>query len=615
MTLLPGRGWGFDFFSWAGLLGTKGCMDRVEIAEVLREIGVMLELRGENAFKVRAYSSGGRALENLEENLGTLIAEKRLDRVPGIGRALAEKIERLFETGELPLHKELKASLPPGLFDMLEVPGLGPKKIKAIYGELGITTLDELAAACREGRVSALEGFGKKSEEKILAGIRNREAYAKRHLWWEAFQAAEPILAGLRGLSGVDRTEHAGSLRRRLETVGDLDFIVAADNPRPVMEWFTGQEAVAEVTAFGETKSSVRLEGGLQADLRVVPPDQFAFALHHFTGSKDHNVKMRQRALSLGFSLSEWGLIPEESKASRKEGRTRKPKSGAPEDPGAIRGEAELFAFLGLEEIPPELREGLDEIDAAEAGELPRLVEESDLRGAFHNHTSASDGRNSLMEMAQAAESLGWEYLGIADHSKASFQANGLNEERLARQLEEIRRFNSGGRSKVHIFAGVECDILPDGRMDLDDSILGELDYVVASVHSSFGKTEEEMTRRIIRAIEHPSVTMIGHLTGRLLLAREGYRVDHARIIDAAAANGVVLEINGHPRRLDMDWRYWKRAAAKGVMTSINPDAHDTAGLKFVQTGVWAARKGWLTKESVLNTRSLDEVARLIRAK
>ena len=590
-------------------------MDRVEIAEVLREIGVMLELRGENAFKVRAYSSGGRALENLEEDLGTLIAEKRLDQVSGIGRALAEKIERLFETGELPLHKELKASLPPGLFEMLEVPGLGPKKIKAIYGELGITTLDELAAACREGRVSALEGFGKKSEEKILAGIRNREAYAKRHLWYEAFQVAEPILAGLRSLPGVERAEHAGSLRRCLETVGDLDFIVAAKDVVPVMEWFTAREAVAEVTAFGETKSSVRLEGGLQADLRVVPPDQFAFALHHFTGSKDHNVKMRQRALSLGFSLSEWGLTPEESKPSRKEGRARNPKSGAPQDPGAIRDEAALFAFLGLAEIPPELREGLGEIDAAEAGELPRLVEEGDIRGAFHNHTTASDGKNSLAEMAQAAESLGWEYLGIADHSKASFQANGLNEERLTRQLEEIRKFNSDGRSRVHVFAGVECDILPDGRMDLDDSILGQLDYVVASVHSSFSKTEEEMTRRIIRAIEHPSVTMIGHLTGRLLLAREGYRVDHAKIIDAAAANGVVLEINGHPRRLDMDWRYWKRAAAKGVMTSINPDAHETAGLKFVQTGVWTARKGWLTKESVLNTRSLDEVVRLIRAK
>ncbi len=591
-------------------------MDRVEIAEVLREIGVMLELRGENAFKVRAYSSGARALENLEEDLGVLIAEERLDQVSGIGKALAEKIVRLHETGELPLHRELKASLPAGLFEMLEVPGLGPKKIKAIYSELGITTLEELTAACTEGRVSALEGFGKKSEEKILSGIRNREAYAKRHLWWDAFQVAEPILAGLRGLPEVERAEHAGSLRRCLETVGDLDFIVASGDPRPVMDWFIGQEAVSEVTASGETKSSIRLQGGLQADLRVVPADQFAFALHHFTGSKDHNVKMRQRALSLGFSLSEWGLTAEEGKPARKEGgHSRNPKPGTPDDPKAIRSEAELFGFLGLEAIPPELREGLDEIEAAEAGELPRLLEESDLRGAFHNHTTASDGKHALKEMAQAAEDLGWDYIGIADHSKASFQANGLNEDRLARQLEEIREFNASGKSKVHVFAGVECDILPDGRMDLDDSILTELDYVVASVHSSFGKTEEEMTRRIIRAIEHPSVTMIGHLTGRLLLAREGYRVDYAKIIDAAAANNVILELNGHPRRLDMDWRYWKRAAARGVMTSINPDAHSVEGLRFVRTGVLVARKGWLTKDSVLNTRSAEEISRIFETK
>ncbi len=590
-------------------------MDRVEIADVLREIGVMLELRGENAFKVRAYSSGARALENLEEDLGVLIAEERLDQVSGIGKALAEKIVRLHETGELPLYLELKASLPAGLFDMLEVPGLGPKKIKAIYSELGITTLEELSAACSEGRVSALEGFGKKSEEKILSGIRNREAYAKRHLWWEAFQVAEPILDGLRGLPEVERAEHAGSLRRCLETVGDLDFIVAAGDARPVMDWFTGQEAVTEVTASGETKSSIRLQGGLQADLRVVPADQFAFALHHFTGSKDHNVKMRQRALSFGFSLSEWGLTAEEGKPARKEGgRSRNPKPGTPDDPSTIRSEAELFGFLGLEEIPPELREGLDEIEAAEAGELPSLVEASDLRGAFHNHTTASDGRHSLQEMVRAAEDLGWDYIGIADHSKASFQANGLNEERLARQLEEIRKFNASGKSKVHVFAGVECDILPDGRMDLDDSILAELDYVVASVHSSFSKTQEEMTSRIIRAIEHPSVTMIGHLTGRLLLAREGYRVDYAKIIDAAAANKVILEINGHPRRLDMDWRYWKRAAARGVMTSINPDAHSVDGLRFVRTGILVARKGWLTKESVLNTRSVGEVTRILEA-
>lgn len=578
-------------------------MNKAEIAEIFREIGVLLELKGENPFKVRAYQSGSRALESMEEDLEEVIAEQRLAEVPGIGKALTEKIEVLHETGELPFYEELKNSIPSGLIEMLEISGLGPKKIKALYGKLGISTIPELVQACRNNKVASLEGFGTKSQEKIISGIKNREAYSKRHLWWDAFAAAEPILRKLRDLPEVEEAEHAGSLRRGLETVGDLDFIVASRNPGPVMDWFTGLPDVAEVTAHGETKSSIRLKGGIQADIRVVPPPQFVFALHHFTGSKDHNVKMRQRALSRGYSLSEWGVSEEEGKET-----VRKSLGKGKMVPDRITAEQDLFGFFGLHQIPPELREGLDEIDAAEKGEVPRLVEVNDLRGVFHNHTTASDGHNTLEEMALAADERAWEYLGIADHSKASFQANGLNEERLNRQIGRIREFNEQKQFSVHVFAGVECDILPDGRLDLDDEVLRELDYVVASVHSSFSKTEDEMTRRIVRAIEHPSVTMIGHLTGRLLLAREGYEVNHSKIIDAAAANGVILELNAHPRRLDMDWRYWKRAADKGVLTSINPDAHEVQGFDYVRAGVTAARKGWLTRESVFNTRSLGEV-------
>lgn len=578
-------------------------MTKNEIADVLNEIGVLLEMKGENPFKVRAYHTGARALESLEADLGAVIADNRLEEVKGIGEALAKKITELHATGRLEYHEKLKASIAPGLVELLEVPGLGAKKIKVLHDKLGVGSIAELARACEEGKVAALDGFGEKSQEKILAGIRNREAYGRRHLWWDAFAVAEPILQGLRTLPQVRRAEHAGSLRRALETVGDLDFLVAAEQWEPVAAWFTARPEVKEVTAKGETKTSVRFASGLQADLRIVPPAQFVFALHHFTGSKDHNVQMRQRALARGLSLSEWGLTPVEN-------APRRVKDNAPIH---AKSEKELFKLLGLHFIPSELREGLGEIEAAEKGDLPRLVALADLRGAFHNHTTASDGRSTLAGMVAAAQALGWEYIGIADHSKASFQANGLDETRLRKQIAEIAALNRSGKFKTNVLAGVECDILPDGRLDLDETALRELDYVVASVHSSFTQSEEETTRRIIRAIEHPCTAILGHLTGRLLLRREGYKVDVAKVIDAAIANGVVVELNAHPQRLDMDWRHWRRAAERGLMCAINPDAHDAAGLEYVRAGINSARKGWLTKEHVLNTRSLAEVKKRLR--
>lgn len=574
-----------------------------EMADVLGEIAVLLELKGENPFKVRAYQAGARVLESLEETeLARLIAEGRVESVKGIGEALAKKITELRATGRLKFYDELKASIAPGLVEMLQVPGLGAKKVKALHDQLGVSTIAELARACADGRVAELAGFGAKSQEKIQTGIKNRAAYGRRHLWWEADEVARPIVAGLRALPQVTRAEAAGSLRRGLETVGDLDFIVAATDVAPVVEWFVSQPGVREVTAKGETKASVRFASGLQADLRLVPDAQFVFALHHFTGSKDHNVQLRQRALGRGLSLSEWGLVPAEGEG------TAKQKAEGGGQVAAIKTEAGLFTALGLRFIPPELREGLGEIEAAEPGGLPRLVEPGDLRGAFHNHTTASDGRNTLAEMTAAAEALGWEYLGIADHSKASYQANGLDEERLRRQIADIRALNAAGRFKTHVFAGTECDILPDGRLDFDDALLRELDYTVVSVHSAFTQSEEAMTARIIRAIEHPATTMLGHLTGRLLLRREGYAVNVARVIDAAIARGVIIELNANPQRLDMDWRHWRKAAARGLLCSINPDAHETAGLEFVRAGVLAARKGWLTKEQIFNTRPLPAV-------
>ena len=577
-------------------------MNKADIVDVLEDIAVLLELKGENPFKIRAYSTGARVLETMEDDLGELIETERLSAVKGIGSALVEKIETLHATGELAYYTELRASVAPGLIEMLDIPGLGGKKVKKLHDALGVESIDALKAACESGEVEALKGFGKKSAEKILTGIANRAAYAKRHHWWTAREVAVPILEGLRALPQVERAEVAGSLRRLRETVGDLDFIVASADSQPVMDWFVTQPAVAEVTAHGATKSSVRFEGGLQADLRVVPAEQFAFALHHFTGSKDHNVAMRQRALARGYSLSEWGLAEKAEKAE-----SGKLKA---EIPDSIDSEKGLFEFLGLAEIVPELREGLGELEAAEAGKLPTLVTSSDIRGVFHNHTTASDGRGTIEEMAAAAEALSWDYLGLADHSKASYQANGLDEARVLKQVAQIRAFNESGASPVHVFSGIECDILPDGSLDLDDSTLDALDYAVMSVHSSFSQSEEEMTARVIRAIEHPATTMLGHPTGRILLRREPYKIDLQKVIDAAIANRVIIEINANPRRLDMDWRLWRRAAERGLMCSINPDAHSTDGLSYFDAGVNIARKGWLEKEQILNCRDCAGVVR-----
>ena len=572
-------------------------MDKGEISEVLGEIATLLELKGENPFKVRAYWTGQRALDTLEEDLATLIEEERLVDVKGIGNALSEKIATLFRDQPLPFYDDLVASVEPGLVEMLEIPGLGAKKIKKMHDELGVNSIESLAAACESGEVAKLSGFGAKTAEKILLGIKNREAYSKRHLWWTANETAQPILQGLRRLPQVERAEAAGSLRRKVETVGDLDFIAASDEPEPIMDWFVSLPGVVEVSGHGTTKSSVRFEGGLQADLRVVPPEQFVFALHHFTGSKDHNVAMRSRALSMGYSLSEWGLRTEDKEAMAV---------------ASIEDEEHLFGLLGLNYIAPELREGLGEIELAEEGKLPELVSVEDLKGVFHNHTHASDGENSIEEMTQAAQDLGWEYLGLADHSKASFQANGLDEARVEQQIEKIKAVNESGKFHCHVFSGIECDILRDGTLDLQDSTLEKLDYVVVSVHSSFTLTEEEMTKRIIRAIEHPCVTMLGHLTGRLLLRREPYKVNFENVIDAAIANEVIIEMNAHPMRLDMDWRHWHKAAEKGLLTSVNPDAHSVSGFRYAAAGINACRKGWLTPESVFNTWPLAKVKKYL---
>ncbi|HEY8901150.1 MAG TPA: DNA polymerase/3'-5' exonuclease PolX [Chthoniobacterales bacterium] len=574
-------------------------MTKEEIAEVLENFGRLLELKGENPFKVRAYANGVRALETLGEPLETLIAEDRLDSVDGIGKAIAEKITTLVRTGRLPQYEELRDSFPPDILLLFELQGLGAKKIKAIYDALKISSLSGLERACRDGRIAALPGFGEKTETNILAAIEHRKKNSGIFLLGDVAGVAQRLLDDLRSHPEVLFAEIAGSYRRSKEVVHDLDLIVATREAQLVSEDFAAHEFVDRVLAAGATKTSVVLKSGLQCDLRVVTAAEFPFAIQYFTGSKEHNVRLRSRALERGWSLNEYRFSVAEG---------RKLVEPLPE----VREEGDIYRALGLRAIPPELREDRGEIDAAQRGDLPRLIELHNLRGTFHNHTTASDGRATLEQMAEAARELGLEYLGIADHSKSSVQANGLDAKRLAAQRAEIDRLNAEFDG-FRLFAGTECDILKDGSLDFPDDVLATLDYVVASVHASFTLSEAEMTKRIIRAISNPHVTMLGHLTGRLLTTRDAYKVDVPAVIEAAAETGTIIELNANPRRLDMDWRWWPLAREKGVKCAINPDAHSTRGLQDLVFGVRLARKGWLTRDDVVNCLPLSKMTELLK--
>lgn len=576
-------------------------MNQDEVGDILESIARLLELKGENPFKVRAYVNGARALETLSEDLGTLVAEKRLEEVDGIGKAIAEKISTLVTTGRLEYYEKLRDEFPQEIFTLFELQGLGAKKIKVMYDTLGISSLTKLERLCKSGEVAALPGFGAKTADNILKAIEQHKKSADQFRLADIMTIADDLLEDLRSHPRVTLVQIAGSFRRKKEIVRDLDFIASTRYPKEVSDHFVTHPLVESVIAQGDTKSSVLLKNGIQCDLRVVTSGEYPFALNYFTGSKEHNVKMRSRALERGWSLNEYRF-------SEVEGKKLK------ESPPEIYTEADIYKALGLEYIEPELREDRGEIAAAEKGELPNLIEWSNLRGTFHCHTTESDGRASLEDMAEAAHDLGLQYLGIADHSKSSVQARGLDETRLLAQVKRIGELNKT-LDGIHLFAGTECDIRKDGTLDFSDEILAQLDYVVVSVHSSFTLSETEMTDRIIKAISNPHVTMLGHLTGRLLLTRDAYKVNIPAIIDAAAATGTIIELNANPRRLDMDWRWWPLAKQKGVKCAINPDAHSTAGLQDLIFGVNAARKGWLTRDDVVNTLPLAKVKGVLEAK
>ena len=581
-------------------------MNKNQVADILDEIGTLLELRGENRFKCIAFHNGARTIGALTKDLNEVVTSGELRNIKGIGEGLARIITDLVQNGKSNEYDDLRSSLPSGLLEMLHIQGLGPKKVKFLYEKLKIKNISDLKSAADQHRLATLEGFGEKTEQNILRGIEALSKHSDKHLYSLAKEAADSVFKVISTLEGVIRCDIAGSLRRRKEIIGDIDILVSASAKatKRIMDVFTAHPDVESIIAKGETKSSVRLNTGINCDLRVVQDSEYPFALAYFTGSKEHNVEMRSLAKKFGWSLNEYGF----SKLGGEE------KRGKAKQIVKCKDEADIYKALKLQYVPPELREMTGEFDAAKDHALPTPVEDADIRGTFHCHTTYSDGSNTLEEMAEAARALGWEYLGIADHSKVAAYAGGLSEAKVRQQQKEIDKLNSTFK-KFRIFKGTEVDILPDGSLDWNDYVLSSFDYVVASIHSKFKMTEAEATKRIIKALKNKYVTMLGHATGRLLLQREGYPVNMISVIDAAADYGKMIEINAHPLRLDLDWRLCKYAKEKGVMISINPDAHNIHGLKDVYYGVGIARKGWLEAKNILNTGTLTEVAKRLHLK
>ncbi len=562
------------------------------VPQILEEIGTLLEIKGENPFKSRAYCNAAKALSGIDD-LDEVIRGKKLKEIKGIGEAIAAKIEEYAETGRMAYFEELKQAVPESLFELLQIPNLGPKKIKVLFDDLGITNVGELEYACKENRLVSLPGFGEKTQEKILRGIEFVKRHRGEYLVGDVYPLAYDIKEKLQAATKESTVEVCGSIRRRKEIVRDIDILVGGGEAQSITSFFTSLPEIEEVLVSGETKTSCRLKSGIDADLRIVTKEEFPYALMYFTGSKEHNVKLRGIAKKKGFKLNEYGLFDGEKLIT-------------------LKNEDEIYHMLDLGYVVPELREDTGEIEIAERGELPRLVEMSDIKGTFHIHTEFSDGVDSIEKIVQIAKHLGFTYIGISDHSKSAYYAGGLKIEDLYRQWETIDTLNAR-ETDFHIFKGIESDILPDGSLDYDADTLERFDFVVGSIHSSFHLKRDEQEARIIKAMDNPCMTMLGHPTGRLLLSRDGYEIDMRTIIDAAARTGTFIELNASPYRLDIDWRYMKYAKEKGVMISINPDAHAAAGLAEIFYGIGIARKGWQEKKDILNTRTAAEIVELLK--
>jgi DNA polymerase (family 10) len=570
-------------------------MNNAQIASILDEIADLLEIEDANPFRVRAYRNGARAVRDLTEPIEEMLRDetRKLTDISGIGKDLAEKIATLCQTGNLPFHQELLAQIPVSVLTLMRVPGVGPKKAAALHRELNIATLEELREACTANRVQKLKGFGAKTEQTILAGLDHAASTQDRLMWVEADQFAQSLLTHLRACPGITQLEAAGSYRRGRETVADLDLLAVSRNAVEAMDRLAAFAAVESVLARGETKMSVRLAGGLQVDLRVVPEESFGAALQYFTGSKEHNVVLRGMAKARGLKINEYGVFRGDEYVA---GRT----------------EEDVYAVLDLPWFPPELREARREFEWAAAGALPKLIERGDMRGDLHMHTVATDGTATLTEMAAAAQERGLAYIAITDHSKRVSMANGLDADRLREQWSEIDRLNRRLKG-ITVLKGVEVDILEKGGLDLDDEVLSEADWVVASLHYGQKQPREQITRRIVEALENPNVCAIAHPTGRLINRRQAYDVDLDAMFKAARKHGKFLELNAHPMRLDLDDVACAAAKEHGVPIVISTDAHNVEGLDKIRYGILQARRGGLTKADVVNTRPWAEVRKLLR--
>ncbi len=574
-------------------------MVNLEISRVLGQMADLLEIQDANPFRVRAYRNAARFVAELPTQLTELVGQKAdLTELPSIGKDLARHIEELVETGRLALLDELGKDVPPRLIEVVRLPGLGPKKARRLWVELGIESVDDLEAAARSGLIGELPGFGVKSQEKILSGIERFRQNTRRFGLSVADRLVEPLLERLRAVAGVERVEVAGSYRRRKETVGDIDLLAVADDGAPVMRAFLDDPGVAEVDMAGDTRSSVILASGLEVDLRVVPAESYGAALVYFTGSKEHNIKLRQRALDRGMHLSEYGLFERRAEDEEREGRFEEGRVPAPE-------EEDIYAAVGLPWILPTLREDRGEIEAAEKGELPRVVELADLRGDLHMHSTWSDGKVSIEEMLEACVARGYEYMAISDHSKALAMIGGMDAEALELQLAQIETLRER-HDEIRLLASMEIDILADGSLDLEDEMIERLDLVLVSIHSRFQLPRAEQTRRLVRAIEHPAVQIVGHPFGRRIGRRRPIDVDVDDILHCARENGVAMELNAHPERLDLSDTNLIKARELGVKLVISTDAHTPAQLDLIRYGIEQAQRAWLTPDEVINTLPLD---------
>lgn len=583
--------------------GDACLMENADISKIFHQIADLLEIKGENPFRVRSYRNAGLVIEGLPESVKAIVErnEKELEEIPGIGKSIHEKIVEILKTGKCSYHQELLKELPSGALELLRVQGVGPKKVKLLYDKLGIKNVSDLEKAASAGRLRGLPGMGEKTEANILKGIKGLKGSEGRFKIAVALSYAEPLVEYLKKTPDVLDAQPAGSLRRRKDTIGDIDILVTCKKSAPVMDRFASYPEVASIVAKGETKSTVILKNGLQADVRVLGKKAYGAALQYFTGSKQHNIAIRDRAKKMGLKISEYGVFREK-------------------DDKWITGEkeADVYKAVGLPWIPPELRENRGEIEAAEKNKLPLLVDIKDIKGDLHIHTKESDGSNTIEELAEYAMKKGYQYIAVTEHSKAVGIAHGLDEKRLLKQMDEIDKINSQlvtRNPKLRILKGIEVDIKADGSLDLDEKVLSKLDVVIGAVHSKFNMTEDEMTERIIRAIESGVVNIIAHPTGRLLSSREPYPINMAKVMEAAKRHRVIMELNSYPDRLDLNDIHCKLAKEMGVMVAISTDSHNRLHMENMKFGVYTARRGWLEKKDIINTRPLNNLLKILQRK